>query len=72
VRKVDDRVVDGEEVEGVLVLRVVRAEVRRGDRGVEINQRIKVKSIGVTVGVFSREPFFKEASSWQRGLVTVE
>ncbi len=63
------RVVEEHEVVDEAVVAVVRFS---GKCGVKINHRIKLKSIGVIVRVRSEEPFFKEASSWFRGVNTVE
>ena len=54
---------------------VVGGEVS-GLTGVEINQRIKGKSVDIVVGsekaIFRREPVFKEVKSWLRGCRRVE
>ena len=62
-------------VAAVVVAVVVIGEVS-GLTGVEINQRIKGKSVDIVVGsekaIFRREPVFKEVKSWLRGCRRVE
>ena len=59
----------------VIAIVVVGGEVS-GLTGVEINQRIKGKSVDIVVGsekaIFRREPVFKEVKSWLRGCRRVE
>ena len=58
-----------------VIVVVVGGEVS-GLTGVEINQRIKGKSVDIVLGsekaIFRREPVFKEVKSWLRGCRRVE